>query len=58
MKGNNHDEKIKMIRERTKELTQSKEKARAYLKESGIADFLEKAKQKEPKDVTLNNGMK
>ena len=46
MKQEPSDKLIEAIREKTKELTQSKEKAREYLRESGIADFLEKAKQK------------
>lgn len=34
---------IKAIRERTKEITRSKESALKYLKNSGILDFVEKA---------------
>jgi len=36
-------QQIKVIKERTKEVTQSKEKASQYLKDSGILDFVKKA---------------
>lgn len=34
---------IRAIREKTKEITQSREKAIKYLKDSGISDFVERA---------------
>lgn len=36
-------QQIKVIKERTKEVTKSKEKASQYLKDSGILDFVNKA---------------
>lgn len=47
MKQESSDKLMEAIREKTKELTQSKEKAREYLRESGIADILEKANKRE-----------
>ncbi len=34
---------IRVIREKTREITASKETARQYLKDSGISDFVKKA---------------
>ena len=47
MKKETSDELLEAIREKTRELTQSKEKAREYLRESGIAEILENAKKRE-----------
>jgi len=46
MKQESSDKLLEAIREKTKELTQSKEKAREYLRESGIADMIEQAKKR------------
>ena len=40
---------IKALQEKTKQITQSEESAKEYLRKSGIADILEKAKQQDEK---------
>lgn len=43
-------DQIKAIREMTREITSTREKARQYLKDSGIADFLANASKQADAD--------
>ena len=56
MRAQEQKAQIKDIKELTKEITSSKEKARQYLKDSGISEFVKKATKEALTNTNRKNG--